>query len=704
MQRALRAGKREAVSVDPSDEDLARVRSVDDLVVVGNQDFGNLDNVDFAGFRNDRESARENLAEIKKQVDRFHPEGRGKAYNADVRRVVHARYLQGHGVQLQAHLDVEEMAQLRKYVERQDSAPNVADAVRSLNLSLEQGQQDVGVLVRGAEQALFAERGINGAAFGAGFAKLDVKALQKTRDFADAWAPSQAGRFLGMASGQSFEDLRSSMAFSMLADRGYRNTAGLDLSTVLSLLRDIEVEGPRSNSTIAATVNAALEQGETNYFRLSTLANQALLEEIGLSREAQASLEVSDADLLDAFPDKAPAEARAERTRVLRDVLRVLPDRERVGALEALQGSDLIGAEKALSKHLGRRIRQLGRDSIPYVEMGAMQRANLATALAKLPEEVRREAFQGRKDHAADRLADAIETRFGLHVHRTVGEAPGDNEEYGPYVEAPTVQTLSDLYNALGGMSREGHLPPGLGDSTTVAFMVGAPPSPSMTPVKLNPDQDPIGPFDRPGASAHQRGQSGFFGECGQDENGNDELFLFDDAVYGPNGDSPVGVTLGESTYIHELSHAIQLGGVPGAPVQERERSDRLNTAEWASLSRWIEPGQKLADGAQDDYLYYYDPGVQVGHREQVATSYGASDPSEDFAEFTPFFFKDPETAMGLSPEKFLYTNRFMGNFYGEAQVAEIGRRVGLSAQQLEQARVSMTGKVAAAPALAGIA
>ena len=72
--------------------------SVDALVVSGNQSVDELDNLDFAGFRNDKELASKMLKEARRELKKLHPEGEGEAFQRDLRRVLHARYLQGHGI------------------------------------------------------------------------------------------------------------------------------------------------------------------------------------------------------------------------------------------------------------------------------------------------------------------------------------------------------------------------------------------------------------------------------------------------------------------------------------------------------------------------------------------------------------------------------------------------------------------------------
>jgi len=185
---------------------------------------------------------------------------------------------------------------------------------------------------------------------------------------------------------------------------------------------------------------------------------------------------------------------------------------------------------------------------------------------------------------------------------------------------------------------------------------------------------------------------------CSPDETGHDTVYFCDDALKGTNGDSANEITIGESTIIHEFGHAIQLGGTPGADAETRMAEQQLLMAEWSSLSRWTEPQNVLADGMIKDFEYYYDPTVQVAKREEVATSYGASDPCEDFAEYTPYFFKAPEVAMELSAEKFLYLNAMVGDFYSPEQISQVAERIGLSAPDIKAAESSMVQKVASAP------
>lgn len=674
--------------------------SVDELVVGANQHFDELDNIDFAGFRNDKALAQEVLKESRQELKKFHPEGQGEAFHRDLRRVMHARYLQGHGVQVQSHLDDAEMARLRRYVQAQSSGMNVADAVRSLNVALEKGEQAVDTLLLKAEAGLFQERGVKPEVFEQKLAPLGIAGLGALRDFSDSWAVAEGGRFLNQVQGQSLDEMRQNMTQQLLSSHGYL-TPGLDSATALSLLRDRNSEGPRTNATLAEAINAAVAGGEKDYFKLNLVANERILGELGVRVE---DLTVDDEALREAYPEVPPGEARAERTRVLRDLVRVLPQAEREAAVEHLgeEEADLLSAEDVLHKYLGERIRDYSGYAAGYGKMDAMQRANLLSGLSRLPEEVRAKAFDGSNAGTLNSLESSIETAFGVKVHREAGTAPDGNESYGPFVKDWPVQGLVDLYNALNSMAKDGQVPKDLA-GVTLSFMAGSPKSPSMTPVELKggiPDPET---FDRPAASSYTEGLSGFYGECGQDEKGWDGVVLYDDALYGANSDSAVGVTLAESTLIHELGHAIQLGGTPGASKKQRELEDATRMAEWSSLSGWMEPGRVLADGRMGDFEYYYDATVQVDKRQEVATSYGASDPCEDFAEYTPFFFKDPSTAMDLSAEKFLYLNQLVGDHYSQADIQQVAQQVGLKPEELEAARSRMTEKVSLAPQQAGI-
>ncbi len=683
--------------------DLPTYRSVDELVTSGNQSFENLDNVDFAGFRNNEELGEETLQRAKEDLIPFHADRTTEAYRKDLSRVMNARYLQGHGLQVEAHLDAREMRALRKYVQKETSTNNVADAVRSMNASLADGEQEVSALTLNAEKHLFSERGVSNEVFEQKYAGRDLKDLEKVRDFSDAWSTSQGGKFLNLAAGADFEANRDSMARAMLAAHGYQGLEALDLDTVLSLLRDIDGEGPRTNATVKETVNKSLAKGVKDYFKLSTLSNQAILRDIGMPKKALAALKVTNEELTDAFPKVVPRESRAVRTRVLRDLLRVLPTEERQGAIAELERSEanLINAEKKLKSYFGRRIAGL-TGGATYGKMGAMQRANFTAALSKMPEEVRKSAFAQGEDGARDALEKLIEEQFGIEVHREAGKSPDGSGDDNPYIKDWPIQGLVDLYNAMSGMSKNGRLPNELRGNSTVSYVEGSAPTPSMSVGPKPIDNDPVGPWNQPGAWSHASGTSGYFGMC-DSSSGHDLVYFCDDALKGTNADSADSVTIGESTLIHEFGHAIQLGGTPGAEKAKRDLEQQVLMAEWSALSEWKEPDQLLADGRMGSFEYYYDPTVQVGKREQVATSYGASDPCEDFAEYTPFFFKAPDVAIDLSMEKFLYYNQLVGGHYSEEAVSQLAAARGFTNEDILKTGAVVQQKMKEAPRLAGL-
>ena len=675
--------------------------SVDELVEAGNRAFGNLDNVDFAGFRNNKELGERTLREVEKQLLEFHADRTTREYKQDLSRVLNARYLQGHGVQVESHLDHKEMRKLRLYLQREGSSNDVADAVRAINSELAHGEEDVAALLYDAEKHLYTERGLPSEQFDQKFGTLGISDLRKVRSFSDAWSTSQGGKFLKLAHGSDFNSYRDSMAREMLAASGYKHVNAIDLDTALSLLRDIDSEGPRTNAAIRDSVNRSLAEGEKDYFVLNATANQAILQQLGVSQELLASLDVSDEQLSQAYPDLAPREARAIRAKVLRDLMRVLPKGELEPAMGVLaKGTDLITAEARLSEHFAGRIDSLSGESIDHSEMGAMQKANLATALSKMPEEVRLQAFTSPDREPRAILEELIEGRFGIEVHRQAGIAPDGNSSVASYVKDWTIQGLVDLYNAMSGMAKDGKLPETLIGNSTIAYVEGGGSTPSMLVGPQPISSDPVGPWNQPGAYAHQSGTSGYYGMCSPDQVGHDTVYFCDDALMGANGDSARSVTIGESTIIHEFGHAIQLGGTPGKDVATRNREQQLLMAEWSSLSEWNEPEQVLADGFMGDFEHYYDPTVQVGKRDQVATSYGASDPCEDFAEYTPYFFKAPQVAIRLSAEKFLYLNDMVGGFYSPQQLESFG----LSSERVGELEATLAAKLETSAARAGLA
>ena len=113
-----------------------------------------------------------------------------------------------------------------------------------------------------------------------------------------------------------------------------------------------------------------------------------------------------------------------------------------------------------------------------------------------------------------------------------------------------------------------------------------------------------------------------------------------------------------------------------------------------AALAAYLTFGVALADGDEEGFHYYYDPAVRVRQRHEVATSYGASDPTEDFAEFAPIFYTDPPAAMQLSPEKFLYFNGMVGGHYDGDRLWAVAREAGLDASRLARAARAVQERV----------
>jgi hypothetical protein len=125
--------------------------------------------------------------------------------------------------------------------------------------------------------------------------------------------------------------------------------------------------------------------------------------------------------------------------------------------------------------------------------------------------------------------------------------------------------------------------------------------------------------------------------------------------------------------------------------------------AEWARISGWTTPQDKVADGFRQvtmasghtfDQATYKDPALRIRDHQAVPTTYGATDPTEDFAEFHRLFYTDPAAAMDYSPEKFLYLNNVfhggpVGHFNKE-QVLELARQAGYDEPKLAEAWARM--------------
>lgn len=695
------------------------------------------DNLDFAGIRNDREAGAKMVAEVRASVKdelfaarraetpgltraKFEGQLRAAAgrdlraaYVQEVRRRVHLNVLEAHGVKGARDLAAADLAGMRRHVQDLDDAYDIADAIRGLNKGLASGLKDGKGLAIAAERHLWAERGVPAGEFAKIAGRLGPADLKRVRRFTDAWATSQSGRYLraaAAAGGQDALAIEAALTRRLAGDMGLALPArgGPDHQTLLSLLRDLEPEGPRSARAVIQAVNEAMSRGETDYLRLNALANRAVLRQLGLSAHALGELEVGDKALRAAFPDLAPAEARAIQTRLLRDALRVLPDEPRAAAVEGLlaRKATLIDFEQGLLPFLRKRIDAGLLNNRPLAahlrgEMSTMQQANLASSLERLPASLREQLFADLKGDPArqartalDRLASLIESTFDVKVHRSQGAFPDKGWGYDPYVKDWTLQGLVDLRNGLDRMAVGGKLPKAI-RGTTFVHMDGDAPGVSMTPGLLRPAAPATPTLARPGADAYP---GGTYGEAMTNARGKDIVVLYDTALRVPNADEVAGVSAGEGTVVHEVGHAIQLGGPAGKNFATRMEAEKKLVAEWSSLSKWHEADGALADGWVGDARYYKDPAVRVGARREVATAYAVTDPVEDFAEYTRFFYNDPVTAMRLSPEKFVYFNQVVEGPYSQERLAALAELTGLGKAGLARAIRDVAARTAQAP------
>lgn len=635
-----------------------RPTSVKAMLEAGNRSLPDPRTVDLAAFRNDRALGRKAVRTLRRQVAELHrggrsaqafrdflqtPEGRStrRQMVAEVRSLVSARMLQGHGIAVPPDLPEPDLAAVRRYVGTLDSAYDIVDAAVHLNTALAAGERSAENLLRGAEQALYRERGVPEAEF-ATHAKLPTAELRLLRRFADTWAPSVSGRALRDAvRGPDLGAMQERLATRLLRENGYVLPA-LDRPTLLSLLRDLDSEAPRTARRTVEAVNAALAAGERDYGRLTVAANRAILADLGVPA-----------------PTDDP-----ERVRLLRDVMAALPAPERARAVESLGAR--ADFEEPLAEFLQDALAETAGSALGrrLARRGLQSAANTIAALKSLPREVL-DGLEGtpaqQERQAVGRVEALLRERFGAALHREPGHLPGDPER-SPFVKDWPLQAAAEAYAALERMALPAPGP------LTFVYMEGTPKTP---PLGLFPStRGLVQPHPRPGEASQAAGRSGYLGETFTDDQGRDVVVYFDDSLHQPNSDGTPGISGGEGTMIHEIAHAVQLGGTVGAPEEERRLEDRRRVAEWSSLSRWREADGALADGYEGDQGYYYDPAVRVERRSEVATSYGASDPIEDFAEFSPLFYCDPAGAMALSPEKFLFFNQAVGGHHDPWRVA----------------------------------
>jgi hypothetical protein len=244
-------------------------------------------------------------------------------------------------------------------------------------------------------------------------------------------------------------------------------------------------------------------------------------------------------------------------------------------------------------------------------------------------------------------------------------------------------------------MEANGTLPQGLAGTTYVNM--GEPTAPAGQASAFQARQGSKATmYYKPGSSAYQGGTMGFRTAAAGNK---DLIVLFDDAMRMPNADEAVGVSMAEGTLVHESGHAVQIGGRPGMSPEAAAAHEKRLVAEWSSLADWREKDGSLADGyasvAGADRRYYKDPSVRVGARATVVSDYGATDPVEDFAEFTRTFYNDPASAMAISPEKFLYMNQLMGDRYAPGEVQALASALRLGSEGLQRALASLRASLA---------
>lgn len=626
---------------------------------------------------------------------------------AEVERGVQLHYVQGHGIVIPAALSSAALLGLRRYLEAIGDHYDAADAVRGINAALRKGDRSASSLVLAAELNLLAERGLSPAEarrlVGTG---LGNEGLQALREFVDDQATTQTGHYLRFAAGLKSHDLgelETQVARRLMIDRGFVLPAdGPDLQTAISLLRDLDAFGPLPHGLYRAATSKALANGERDYYALQALGNREILRALKMDSAALARMAVGEFACQAAFPGEDVSFVRATALRRLRDRLWALPaePRRAAGVALAKAHTNLLTFDAVLVPFQVRAIATLVGDRPELAShlcraMTPQQVTNFHASLIRLEPSVRRALFDALPTAPSDaeqetvsRLVTGIEKTFDVRVNRTPGVYPDaamkDAAAYGPFVADWPLQGLIDLHNALSLMRRGDNLPPGL-RGTTFLRMAGEADVPSMLVADLPERPEAPTPFDVSSDYGH-----GTYGETLYDDRGHDIVMLYDQVMGNPNSDCAVGVPCGEATLLHEMAHAIQLGGEVGKDEPTRRAQEKTQVAQWSLLSGWQEPDGAVADGYTGDHHYYYNPAVRVARRAEVLTTYGASDPVEDFAEFTPFFYTDPATALALAPCKFLRFNELAGGAYAPDRVDEYAVLSGLGTGGLVRARTRL--------------
>lgn len=736
------------------------------------------DAINYRAFRTNKEAGHQFVTEIRGKVADFHferikkqqpdltraafdkllqtPEARDLRLQMvqDVRGVVHAQNLQLHGVKVPEGMAVGDMAGVRKYLQTVDSTYDIADAVKGVNAGIAKNVQGAPKLALEGEKMLFTERGVPASAFGQlEKSGLGAEDLKKLRKFADSFSDQQSGKYLQVAAKAagkegSVDALRSVMTRQLASDVGVVVPQGSPVTdrTLLTLTYGLGNEHPGTAKAMVDTINAQLKAGKTEYYDIAQAMNTDMLKGLG-AEAALKKLDLPDAQIAKAAPDYPPALIRADQTKLLRDRLRGLPEAQRAEALQALQTgkASLLDFDAALKPVFEGQLKKLtGADAelVAYMtqNMTPQHRANLVTSLAKLPDDVRAQAFAGLKGDAAsryaqvvDRLVSATEGRYGVVMHREKGVFPIQNWGEDAAVQDWSIHGASELHGAMARMAKDGKLPESVKGTTYISLHNGQPligeraaqavasVQPPRATSKFAAAETPdvyadasLVPFTMgaprgrkpllyyaPGSDGYAGGTMGYR----TDVDGKEFVALYDASLAMHNSREVAGSTKPFGTLVHESGHAIQMGGELGVPTAQQIAQEKRLVSEWSTLSNWREPDGSLADGYRmvggRESRYYKDPAVQVSDRRAIVTSYAATDSVEDFAEYSRIFYTDPATALRVSPEKFLYTNQLVGGRYSADQAAALAQGVGLEPSALQAALASMRAKLGAVPGAA---
>jgi hypothetical protein len=619
-------------------------------------------------------------------------------------------YLKSQGIQIPANVTPGALKDLQAYLLDFTRSGDRANAVNGIRQGLAAGQRDAKQLLVAAEQSAYVHLGVPDAAFQLLARRgLTANDLQELRGYASKYAPSQSGNYLVRVAEQpglsSFTELRAAMTRDMAKDLGFvLPTTPLDNSTLLTLVDDVGDVNPDLRRTMIAGFNKGIARGETAYTALNAEGNREALRELGADDSLLAAMDPGEAALQS--EKDSVSYVRAKQLRLLRDRLRVLPPAQRAEAIETLRAgpASLLNFDRVLAPKLDAQLAALTGSSKEFVahltaNMTAQQRANFVTALARLPLATRTATFTGltgtlaaREAEAINRLAASTE-QMGVKVWRSPGRAPLADEMNPRAVKDWSLQSLVELHNALTAMAKDGQVPKNLRDTLYVHMIK------LESAARPSAHQHHLGLLLKsPGEESYKGGTDGV--QVGRD--GKDYIQLFEMSTMWSNANVAAGMSTGEGTAIHESGHGIQLGGRPGDTKAEKVRRERLLMREWSGLSGWRNADGSAASGYKRvGHAFepiYKTSDVRVAERGAVITNYAASDPSEDYAEYTRFFYTQPVEALRTSPEKFLYLNRAGDEHYSADQIRQFANETGLREGDLLAATQRLDETVAKAP------